>query len=141
MKDCCDHSSKIDVKDILKQAGFSATKVKVKMVEIFAESKTPLACHELAQIITDADESTLFRNIKQLLQAGIINEINLSEGFKRYEYSPEGHHHHYIKCTSCERIDVLNLCDLKIFQKQLKALGYSNISHKIEFSGTCTQCS
>ena len=97
MKDCCDHSSKIDVKDILKQAGFSATKVKVKMVKIFAESKTPLACHELAQIITDADESTLFRNIKQLLQAGIINEINLSEGFKRYEYSPEGHHHHYIK--------------------------------------------
>lgn len=142
MVKCCDnkeHSN--DHRLLLKEAGFSATKTKLKILEVFASSQSPLSSAELISLISDVDESTIFRNLKQFSKAGILDEVNLKEGFNRYELSPSDHHHHHIKCNICDKIDTIDLCELKAFAKQFKKLGYKDISHKFEFFGTCSACS
>jgi Fur family ferric uptake transcriptional regulator len=111
------------------------------MIEAFSIAKSPLSSSELISKISGVDESTIFRNLKQFKEAGLLSEINLEEGFKRYELSPDDHHHHHIKCNICNRIDTIDLCELKAFSKQLKKIGYKNISHKFEFFGICKTCS
>lgn len=144
MSKCCPtkkNSKSIDAKAILKEAGFSATSTKLKLIEIFSNSNSPLSSIDLKELIQDVDESTIFRNLKQFTEAGLLTEINIENGFKRFELTPKGHHHHHIKCNDCGKIDTIDICALNAFTKQLKKLGYKNISHKFEFFGTCKTCS
>jgi Fur family ferric uptake transcriptional regulator len=95
---------------------------------------------QLAQKSPNYNESTIFRGIKQFKDKNIISEVELNEGFKRYEVKPVNHHHHFIKCKVCEEIKTLNQCNLSFFIKQIKQLGFKNIDHKIEFFGICGKC-
>ena len=107
-KFCGPKKEKIDIKYVLKEAGFSATKTKLEILEIVQSSNSPLS--------------------------------SLDEGFNRYEIAPNNHHHHHIKCNDCGETSLINKCDLDVFTKQPKKLGYKNITHKIEFFGTCKAC-
>ena len=141
MSKCCNKNQiDKDYKAILKDAGFNATATKIKIIEIFTKSKSPISSNELMIEVENVDESTIFRNLKQFSNAGLLNEVDLNEGFKRYELTPINHHHHHIKCNDCGRNDTIDLCELKAFSKQLKKIGYTNISHKFEFFGTCSSC-
>lgn len=139
MTKCCTHDSE-QTETLLKEAGFNITTAKKKILGLFLNSNGPLSAGELLAELSEFNESTIFRNLNQLKEANLIVEIDLDEGFKRYEVKPKGHHHHHVKCNSCGRIDIITKCDLEIFNKQLKKLGYKNITHKIEFFGNCPSC-
>lgn len=141
MKECCVENKQLDtLVNALKESGLSATLTKKRLLSLFSMSKKPLSYIDVSNKIKDVNESTIFRNLKQLTEAGILSEIELGEGFKRYELKPSNHHHHHIKCVKCGKIDSIDKCNLKVFEKQLLSLGYSNITHQIKFSGTCQNC-
>jgi Fur family ferric uptake transcriptional regulator len=139
MSSCCKKRTE-NIKSLLKEAGFSLTKNKLNILELFLKSSKPLSSSDVSNSLSSIDESTIFRNLKQFTGKGILSEVDLGEGFKRYEFKPENHHHHHIICSDCGKIDILDKCDLSIFTKQLKKLGYRNINHRIEFFGECSDC-
>lgn len=139
MEKCCDNHSK-DVEALLKDAGFNRTTAKKKILTLFIKAKTPLSSIDLLKKLPDFNESTIFRNLNQLKESELISEMDLGEGFKRFEIKPKNHHHHHVKCNTCGKIEIINTCKLDAFTKELKKLGYKNISHKIEFFGDCSRC-
>ena len=139
MSKCCDHSAN-DVGQLLKEAGFNITSAKKKIMILFVKAKRPLSSTDLLKKLPEFNESTIFRNLNQLKESELISEIDLDEGFKRFELKPKDHHHHHVKCNSCSKIDIINTCKLDAFTKELRQLGYKNISHKIEFFGDCSSC-
>jgi len=142
MSKCCEkYLNKVDCEKILREFGFNITKTKVTILAEISKSVTPMSCTDLSKVVPNVNESTLFRNLKQFSDKGIINTVNLNEGYIRYEMVPNGHHHHYIKCNICGNIDSIKLCKLNIFTEQLEDLGYKNISHNLEFFGVCKTCS
>lgn len=139
MTKCCNHKES-NVEVLLKESGFNITRAKKMILELIINSSSPLSSADLLEELTEFNESTIFRNLNQLHNSELLNEVDLGEGFKRFEIKPKDHHHHHIKCNSCGKIDVINTCKLDAFTKELKKLGYKNISHKIEFFGECSNC-
>lgn len=139
MTKCCNNKDN-NVETLLKESGFNVTKAKKKILSIFVNNDSPLCAADLLDKLPEFNESTIFRNLNQLSNSNLLSEVDLGEGFKRFEIKPKDHHHHHIKCNSCGKIDIINTCNLDAFSKELKKLGYKNLSHKIEFFGDCKTC-
>jgi Fur family ferric uptake transcriptional regulator len=142
---CCHSSlSEQNIKDLLTDLGLNKTKLKVEILHIISKSKIPISVHEIHSELSDkCDISSVFRSISQFKEKKLISEVNLDEGFLRYELTSlkKNHHHHHILCRQCGEIKNLEECDLDIFEKALSKLGYTQMEHRLEFTGLCSKCS
>ena len=142
---CCQTTlTEQNIRDILSEHGLNKTKVKIEILQIISLSKIPISVPEIHQELTDkCDLSTVFRSISQFKEKKIISEVNLDEGFLRYELfsMKKNHHHHHILCRKCGDIKNLEECDLDVFEKALSKLGFTQMEHRLEFTGLCSKCS
>jgi Fe2+ or Zn2+ uptake regulation protein len=146
-KNTCHHELTLDaITDILQLHKISKTKIKMKLLEIFSKAHHPLSVLEVYQILGKnlCNLSTVFRAINQFKNKQILQEVDLHEGFYRYEMSHENletNHHHHIRCTKCGKINSFSGCDLSHLNKVVEKLGFKNIQHHLEFLGICKNCS
>jgi len=75
-------------------------------------AKAPLSSIDLLVKIKTINDSTVFRILQKLKALYLVNEIDLNEGFKRFEIDPENHHHHHIICETCKNVEVINKCQI-----------------------------
>lgn len=126
--------------------------MKIKLLQDLSKSHKPLSIAELHAGLDEAcDVSTVFRTITQYKEKHLIQEVNLDEGFFRYEMIDEGHdhdhhghghhHHHHVRCRLCGDIQSIEHCDLGPFEKAIAKLGFKNMEHRLEFTGVCSKCS
>lgn len=84
--------------------------------------------------------ATLFRSIDTLAELGVIDRIELADGTPRYRVCGRDHHHHLI-CSSCRRIEEINVClpetDLSA---AAAASGFTVERHSLELYGLCKNC-
>lgn len=144
-KNLCHHSLKPEqAAELLRDNGISRTKAKLAMLEILALSHTPLSVADVhGELgVNTCDVSTVFRTMTQFKEKGLVRELNIGEDFYRYEFvNPEhDHHHHHVRCRVCGDIQALKECDLEIFEKDLRKLGFTELQHNLEFVGTCKRC-
>jgi Fe2+ or Zn2+ uptake regulation protein len=142
---CC-HSplSEDSAKDILANNGINKTKGKIRILQEISRSERPLSVTEIHEMLeANCDVSTVFRTITQFKEKNLIKEVNLDEGFFRYEIaSPKEvqHHHHHVRCRSCGDIRNIEKCDLAPFEKAIAHLGFTEMEHRLEFTGLCSRC-
>ncbi len=146
-KKCC-HSplSEEAVRDILTENGINRTKGKVQILQEISRSPKPLSVPELHALLDEScDVSTIFRTITQFKEKHLIHEVNLDEGFFRYEMASGEedhlHHHHHVRCRICGDIKNIEKCDLGPFEKAIAKLGFKDMEHRLEFTGVCSKCS
>lgn len=146
-KGCHDPLNIDEIKEILTKNGLNRTRGKVQILEVISKSHKPLSVTEIHSFMKEScDVSTIFRTITQFKERNLIQEVNLEEGFFRYEmnYSDKTHHHHHhhhVRCRSCGDIQNIEKCDLSAFEKAISKLGFQNMEHRLEFSGICSKCS
>jgi len=87
------------------------------------------------------DLVTVYRALEGFEKSGILASTDLGDGVKRFELAHENHHHHHIICNDCKSIQVIDECVVKPIESIIAKLGYTKISHRLEFSGVCTGCS
>lgn len=147
-KKCCHEPLNEDqIKEILSKNGLNRTKGKIQILEAISKSHKPLSIVEIhSQMKENCDVSTVFRTITQFKEKNLILEVNLEEGFFRYEMNAaddghDHHHHHHIRCRICGDIQNIEKCDLGAFEKAIAKLGFKDMEHRLEFSGVCSKCS
>lgn len=132
-------------RNLLSENGINKTKGKIKILQEISQSPTPLSVTEIHSKMQDScDVSTVFRSVSQFKEKNLIREVNLDEGFFRYEMSSleKGlHHHHHVRCRVCGDIKNIDKCDLALFEKAIAKLGFKEMEHKLEFTGVCSFCS
>lgn len=147
-KKCC-HTplSESAAKDLLTENGLNRTKGKIQILQEISKSHRPLSVQEIhAKMKESCDVSTVFRTITQFKDKNLIHEVNLDEGFFRYEMNHSRddhhrpHHHHHVRCRMCGDIKNIDHCDLGPFEKAIAKLGYHEMEHRLEFSGVCSKC-
>jgi Fur family transcriptional regulator, ferric uptake regulator len=94
----------------------------------------------------DLDLVTVYRSLATFSELGLVRRVDLGDGVVRYEITgPDGSHHHHVICTKCQGIQPVDFHEIerKIVaqEKKLSALGYSGLSHRLEFFGLCPDCS
>ena len=105
-----------------------------------------LSAEELREVLKDKGEaislSTIYRNLKLMARMGILRELDLAEGQKRYEINqPAPHHHHHLICVRCNKtIEFKNDAVLKAGAKMAEKSGYHLLDCQLLIHAVCPTC-
>jgi Fe2+ or Zn2+ uptake regulation protein len=109
-----------------------------KIVQILTRTDKPVDVLVLVKKI-GVNKTTVYRQLKKLIQNNIIFEVEFGDGKKRYELKSLGHHHHIV-CKSCGDLEEISF-DEKQFSKYINnKTEYKIESHSLEFFGLCPTC-
>lgn len=138
------------VKEILsdlRTRGFRITKIRQSMLETLALTPKPISAPELLLNIAkkhpSVNKTTIYRELDFLAHNGIIAEIDILEGMKRYELLHPDHHHHHLVCTACRDIQCVAVShnELNAIEKKIQTThNFTVKSHVLEFFGLCNKC-
>ena len=124
------------------------TRNRRSLVEILSRTGRPLTMPELLEAGPDLAQSSVYRNLVVLEQAGVVRRIVTNDEFSRYELAEDltGHHHHHLVCTNCgavedftvpEEIESLLESALRVTADQR---GFTVESHRLDLLGRCDAC-
>ena len=84
--------------------------------------------------------ATVYRNLSQLKEAGVIQSVGTVRGYERFDGNTTPHTH--IVCTECGRVDDVSDIGLpdKMAEKASSSTGYSVTSAHLIFDGVCSEC-
>ncbi len=130
----------------LKERGFRLTNQRKIIIETLLDNigSHPNA-QELLQKVQEIDPSvgiaTVYRTVEILNQMGLLNLMNLEEGFNRFEIPGETMHFHTF-CKYCGKILHLNNETEKeeMVKKWIEETGFKIIPQTFEISGICSEC-
>ncbi len=84
---------------------------------------------EIDDAISGADNSTIFRNVKQLLEEGSVKQVLIDGKSTAYECTEDAHDHFI--CNTCNTVSKIHLNT-----KELKGMSVSDITIR----GVCNAC-
>jgi Fur family ferric uptake transcriptional regulator len=88
-----------------------------------------------------AGKATVYRTLDLLVTAGLVQEHDFGEGFKRYEPLVAESHHEHLICQNCGKVVEFS-SDRIERMKQLIAdeYGFRHHHHRLEIYGICRDC-
>ena len=145
-----------EVRDRLRGAGLRVTPARLALVRELAGAGVPLSHGEVVDRLRPPvarepggdpprrfDQSTLFRGLSDLSDAGLLARLDLGDAVRRYEWLPADggdpvHPHHV--CTECGRIVCLEGFGLKL--TPAKGAGREQIGSigEVVLRGRCGDC-
>ena len=85
--------------------------------------------------------ATVYRTVKQLLEAKLIQKITGPHGRVFYEYNEVLEHHDHLICSKCGKIiEIKNQTIEKAIQKECDTLGFEPEYRSLHIYGTCSDC-
>lgn len=131
--------------DFMSRHGLNTTAQRRTIAQAFFELPGHHSLEEFYQYILKQDagigQTTVYRTLKLLCDAGLATEIQFSDNITRYEVArPESHHDHLV-CLGCGTI--VEICDPRIekLQRELaEASGFSLTGHLHNLYGYCRNC-
>lgn len=119
-----------------------------QLVEALAEANRPLTAAELVAAGPALPQSTAYRNLAVLSQAGAVHRVSGTDEFARYELDETvtGRHHHHLVCRSCGSVE--DFAAPARLERSMASLmgsigdehGFQADSHRLDVLGTCATC-
>jgi Fur family ferric uptake transcriptional regulator len=91
--------------------------------------------HRAIQVDPKISISTVYRTVKLLEEASILERHDFRDGRSRYEEVPEEHHDHLIDVQSGEVIEFTNQEIERLQRVVARELGYELVDHRLELYG------
>jgi Fe2+ or Zn2+ uptake regulation protein len=123
------------------------TSLRWVLVDTLATAGRPLTIPEILATAPQLPQSTAYRNLTALIEAGIVQRVSGAGDHGRFELAEElsGHHHHLV-CASCARVE-----DVQPSPRLERALGesvraaaeeqgYQVSEHRLDLLGLCPDC-
>ena len=144
-------NNKVDVDQLiasqLQAVGQRYTSNRRRLISILLRSSKPLSINQILDMDPELAQSSAYRNLTVLEEAGSIARIVTSADHARYELAEEIlEHHHHIICSPCGEILDFRLSDLieetleASLQEIADQLGFTLDTHRLDLIGTCTLC-
>jgi Fe2+ or Zn2+ uptake regulation protein len=131
----------------LRSVGQRYTPKRRALVAALTDARSPVAVPELTVEPGLLPQSSLYRNLAVLEQAGAVRRVVLDERTARYELAEDlTQHHHHLVCGSCGAVeDVAVPPELeRQVERSLEELvgrtGFSAVGHRLDVFGTCRRC-
>ena len=118
-----------------------------KQREIILDTLSKNAIHPTAEALLEflkRDDSnvgmtTLYRNLNQLADAGLIKKIDGLEPSAHFDHNTF-EHYHFI-CEKCKKVyDIPSSVAPDLVKNTTQATGFDITSHDIVFHGICSEC-
>jgi len=118
------------------------------LVDVLASAEAPLAIPQLLAQDRALAQSSAYRNLTLLEQAGVVHRVVGSDEFSRYELAEDltQHHHHHLICRRCGEVQDFTAPariedDLdRTLQRVAAQHGFDADHHRLDLVGTCRSC-
>ena len=118
------------------------------LVDALTAAARPLTIPEILDERPDLAQSSVYRNLVVLEEAGVVHRVVGTDEFARWELAEDltGHHHHLI-CATCGRVeDVPASAGLERSVAAAAAAitrttGFRTQHHRLDLVGVCESCS
>lgn len=131
----------------LRAVGQRYTPKRRALVEALRRAGNPVAIPDLARGPRGQPQSSVYRNLAVLEQAGAVHRVVTGEEFARYELAEDlTEHHHHLVCRSCGAVEDVTVSSS--FERSMARTvsdvagrtGFSAVSHRLDVIGTCRNC-
>ena len=123
------------------------TKNRRKLIEILLKTSKPITINQILESDSKLAQSSVYRNLAVLEQAGLVVKIITNDDHAHYELAEHIlDQHHHIICSPCGEILDFHLSEKieKALENSLKEiaddLGFSIDRHRLDLLGTCGEC-
>ena len=134
-----------DFLEFMNRKGLNTTSQRRIIAEAFFELPGHHSLEEFYQHILQRDpgigQTTVYRTLKLLCDAGMAMEIHFSDGITRYEVARPDSHHDHLVCLQCGKI--VEICDPRIetLQREMaEKYGFRLRGHVHNLYGLCEMC-
>ena len=123
------HRSDDDIESVRAQirgAGLRCTAARLAVMQYLMSASGPLTHAEVSEAVVPAngfDRATIYRNLTELTEAGLVSRVELGDHVWRFELKRAGHDHargedhpHFL-CTTCGEVSCLDDVDITIKPK------------------------
>ncbi|MEY2641262.1 MAG: hypothetical protein RL150_655 [Candidatus Parcubacteria bacterium] len=131
----------VDVRSLLQMHAFKVTKQRVAVLEHLQHAHGPCTIEDIAHAVPAVNQVTVYRMLKQFVDAGIIYQTDFRSGKAYFEF--QEHHHHHVVCTSCGAQEAVEACLPASFVDHVstQTKHFASVAHHaLEFFGTCKRC-
>jgi Fe2+ or Zn2+ uptake regulation protein len=130
----------------LAKADYRYTGSRRSLVGILSDAGQPLSMPEILAA-AQLPQSSAYRNLAVLENAGIVRRIVTHDDFYRYELAEEltGHHHHLV-CDRCGLVEDFTLSKgletslESALAKTASKRGMAVVGHRVDVQGLCHDC-
>ncbi len=135
-----------DLRPILRAAGLRVTAARLAVLRLFGEQRGPLSHNDVVEALASGefDRATVYRNLVDLVEAGLLTRRDLGDHIWRYERAsrseePEGIHPHFV-CTSCGEIACLPAVTVVLPENAQLPQSMRKGGFDVQVRGPCDRC-
>jgi len=128
----------------LSQAGYRLTPQRQMILNTIVNAGSHISAEEVLEAVHRdypcVDLSMVYRTIEMLSETGLVTEVDLDDGRRRFHSVNEGHHHHLV-CQKCKKVLDISEGVLSALKVQLMD-DYRfevDLNHQV-FWGRCLEC-
>lgn len=118
------------------------------VVDVLVAAGDPLTIPEILARHDGLAQSSAYRNLAVLEEAGVIHRIVTSNDHARFELAEEltGDHHHHLVCTACGTVLDITLPPAldqqldRALRQAASARAFDADHHRVDLLGTCGGC-
>ena len=129
----------------IQKKGLKRTTQRDLILDIFLRTEAHLSSEDLYSLVKQQDASigqtTVYRTLKLLAEAGLAREVRFGDGITHYEHNYKHQHHDHMICSECGRIIEFFSAELEALQDKLAARHRFQITqHLHRIIGVCVEC-
>jgi Fur family transcriptional regulator, ferric uptake regulator len=132
------------LKHIQKQ-GLKRTAQRDLILDIFLRTEAHLSSEDLYRLVQQEDptigQTTVYRTLKLLAEAGLAREVRFGDGRTHYEHNYKHQHHDHMICSECGKIIEFYSAELEALQDAMAAKHRFEVKeHLLRIIGVCVEC-
>jgi Fur family ferric uptake transcriptional regulator len=144
MKETTSEEQEVFLKHI-QRAGLKRTAQRDLILDVFLRTEEHLSSEDLYSLVKREDPSigqtTVYRTLKLLTDAGLAREVRFGDGRTRYEHNYKHPHHDHMICTECGKTIEFFSDELEKLQDKIAARHKFEITHHtLRMFGYCEDC-
>lgn len=130
-------------RDFCERQGLKSTRQRALILDVALGSDKHRTLDEIYEqvrgIPSGVGYATVYRTVRLLVEAGLLDERRFEDGVTRYEpVDPRGGHHDHLVCIDCGQLVEFHSEELERLQDTISAgLGYRLLDHRMELRGRC----
>ena len=123
------------------------TRGRQALVDVLAATDAPLTITGILEREASLSQSSAYRNLGVLEQAGVVHRIITADEFARYELAEDlTEHHHHLICSNCGAVRDFTISDEveRQLEQALRRVAKKNEfdaeHHRLDLIGICADC-
>ena len=123
------------------------TPARAYIVDILDAAPGPLTIPEILAVGDGLAQSSVYRNLVVLEDAGAVHRLATTDDFARYELTEVlTEHHHHLVCSQCGRVEDLPATPAversvaAAIDQAARRAGFRTEHHRLDLVGVCARC-